>query len=143
MSISKVGGAKEAAPGRKKGKASTSDSGFADQLKGAQGSESVAPSVESAGVGAVESVFALQEIPDATDGRSRTILRDYGNDLLERLDEMRLGILDGIYSKDKLAELAQNLRKKRLDSDDPRLNEIIDAIELRAEVEIAKLTRKP
>ena len=142
MKISKVGGAKEAAPGRKKDKVSGSDSGFADQLKGTQGSEGAAPMVESAGVGAVESVFALQEIPDATDGRSRAILRDYGNDILERLDDLRLGILNGVYSKDRLAELAQNLRKKRLDSDDPRLNEIIDAIELRAEVEIAKLTRK-
>ena len=65
----------------------------------------------------------------------------YGDDLLNRLDDLRLAILDGVLSKDKLTELAHNLRQKRQNSDDPKLNEIINEIELRAEVEIAKLTR--
>jgi len=37
--------------------------------------------------------------------------------------------------------LAQSMRQQRRQSDDPQLNQIIDEIELRAEVEIAKLTR--
>ena len=65
----------------------------------------------------------------------------YGDDLLNRLDDLRLAILDGVLSKDKLTELAHNLRQKRQNSDDPKLNEIIDEIELRVEVEVAKLTR--
>ncbi|HIM25535.1 MAG TPA: hypothetical protein EYM29_08005 [Rhodospirillales bacterium] len=65
----------------------------------------------------------------------------YGDDLLNRLDDLRLAILDGVLSKDKLTELAHNLRQKRQNSDDPKLNEIINEIELRAEVEVAKLTR--
>jgi hypothetical protein len=141
MKISKVGGTKEPSAARKKDKASGSDSGFADRLRETQGAGEVSPSGESGGVGAVESVFALQEVPDATDGRSRTILKDYGNDMLDRLDELRLGILNGVFSKDRLAELAQNMRQKRLDSDDPQLNALIKEIEMRAEIEIAKLTR--
>jgi len=82
-----------------------------------------------------------KKVPNATDGRSKGILVHHGEDLLNRLDDLRLGILGGAFSKDKLAELAQNLRQKRQNSDDPRLNEIIDEIELRAEVEVAKLTR--
>ena len=35
----------------------------------------------------------------------------------------------------------QAIRQRRQRSDDPQLNEIMDEIELRAEVEIAKLTR--
>ena len=65
----------------------------------------------------------------------------YGDDLLNRFDDLRLAILDGVLSKDKLTELAHNLRQKRQNSDDPKLNEIINEIELRAEVEVAKLTR--
>ena len=65
----------------------------------------------------------------------------YGDDLLNRLDDLRLAILDGVLSKDKLTEIAHNLRQKRQNSDDPKLNEIIDEIEIRAEVEVAKLTR--
>jgi len=142
MKISKVGGPKEASAGRKKDKASAANGGFADRLRETQGNEETASAVESGGVGAVGSVYALQEVPDATDGRSRAVLKDYGNDVLDRLDELRIGILNGVFSKDRLTELAHNLRQKRLDSDDPRLNELIKEIELRAEVEIAKLTRK-
>ena len=66
----------------------------------------------------------------------------YGDDLLERLDDLRIGILLGRFSKEKLAELAQRLRQKREQSDDPNLNDLLSEIELRAEVEIAKYTRK-
>ena len=61
--------------------------------------------------------------------------------MLDSLDDLRLAILAGAISKEKLAELAQKLRQKRQNSDDPRLNEIIEEIELRCEVEVAKLTR--
>ncbi|MAF94951.1 MAG: hypothetical protein CMM60_04265 [Rhodospirillaceae bacterium] len=51
------------------------------------------------------------------------------------------GLLEKIHFFSNL--LARKLRQKRQDSDDPRLNEIIDEIELRAEVEVAKPTRDP
>ena len=142
MKISKTGGPKEISSGRKKDKAAGDAGGFADRLRETESGIETSPTGESSGVGAVGSVFALQEVPDATDGQTRAMLRDYGSELLDRLDDLRIGILNGAFSKDRLAELAQNLRKKRQNSDDPKLNEIIDEIELRAEVEIAKLTRR-
>jgi len=66
----------------------------------------------------------------------------YGDDLLDRLDDLRMGILLGRFSKDKLTELAQRLRQKREMCEDPQLNDLLAEIELRAEVEIAKYTRK-
>ena len=65
-----------------------------------------------------------------------------GEDLLDRLDELRLGILTGRFPKEKLAELAQRLRQKREQGVDPALDAILAEIELRAEVEIAKYTRR-
>ena len=76
------------------------------------------------------------------DQRRRQRLMAYGDDLLERLDDLRIGILLGRFSKEKLTELAQRLRQKREQSDDPNLNDLLSEIELRAEVEIAKYTRK-
>ena len=72
-----------------------------------------------------------------------TILQHKQIGILDRLEELRLGILIGRFSKDKLADLAQRLRQKRQQSTDPKLNEIIHEIELRAEVEIAKYSRRP
>jgi len=86
-------------------------------------------------------VFAVQANADATDHRSRGLVVGYGNDLLNRLEQIRLGLLVGRISKERLQEMARRLREKRQTSDDPRLEELIKEIELRAEVEIAKLTR--
>jgi hypothetical protein len=143
MKISKTGPSKPTASA--KSKKSTAKAGeFAEQVRGvfsAAGTDS-AEAVESpAPVGAMESILAVQEVPDALDGRSKGILLRYGDELLVRLDEIRLAILSGTISKDRLAGLAQMLREKRQSCEDPRLNEILDEIELRAEVEIAKLTR--
>jgi len=146
MKISKVDSSKQAASTKKK-KAAASDGEFAERVLSAAGADGVdgagAPqAVDGAGpMGAVDSIFSVQEIPDATDGRSKGLLFQFGNDILERLDELRLAILTGAISKQRLQGLAHMLREKRQLSDDPRLNEIIDEIELRAEVEVAKLTR--
>lgn len=143
MKISKVGPAGESASTKRK-KSAAKDGAFADQVRdvAATGEVESPHAVDGPSqVGAVESVVAVQEVPDATDGRSRKMLRQYGDELLDRLDELRLAILAGAVSKERLAELAHRLREKRRQSDDPRLNEIIDEIELRAEVEVAKLTR--
>ena len=142
MKIPKVGSSGQASSAKKKSAAKAGE--FADQVRGTQATGPVddTDALEgSTSMGAVESIVAVQEVPDATDGRGRKFVREYGDDLLDRLDALRLGILAGAIPKEELAELAHRLREKRLQSDDPRLNEIIDEIELRAEVEVAKLTR--
>lgn len=143
MKISKVGSSKQAASAKRK-KAAAKSGEFADRVRstvGAGGPESAQAVEGTAAVAGVDAILAVQEVSDSTEGRSRGLLRQYGDDLLNRLDELKLAILTGAIAKDDLAELAQKLRQKRQQSDDPKLNEIIDEIELRVEVEIAKLTR--
>lgn len=143
MKISKVGSTEKAGSVKKK-KPTAKGGEFAEQVRGVAGAgeTEAAQALDNASpAGPVEALFAVQEVPDATDGRSRKVLRQFGDELLDRLDDFRLAILAGVISKEKLAELAQKLRQKRQQSDDPRLNEIIDEIELRCEVEVAKLTR--
>jgi len=143
MKISKVGSPKDAA-GVKKKKAVAQGGAFAESLRdvvGADAADGPHAAEPTGKVGAVDSILALQEVPDAVDRRSRGLLRQHGEELLSRLDELRVAILAGAVPKDRLTQLAQRLRQKRQQSDDPKLNEIIDEIELRAEVEVAKLTR--
>ena len=143
MKISRVGSPKDAA-GVKKKKAVAQGGAFAESLRdvvGADATDGPHAAEPTGKVGAVDSILALQEVPDAVDRRSRGLLRQHGEELLSRLDELRVAILAGAVPKDRLTQLAQRLRQKRQQSDDPKLNEIIDEIELRAEVEVAKLTR--
>ena len=93
-------------------------------------------------VTAVGSILTVQEVKDDEGLTSRKQLKKYGEDILERLDEIKQDLLTGDISKDLLRNLAQTLRMKKSKTDDPGLISIIDDIELRAAVELAKYTRK-
>ncbi len=105
----------------------------------AEGSKSVGG---AAPLTSVDALLSLQEVPDATDGRSKGLAR--ANEMLDLLEEVRKGILLGAISGPKLrvlADLARNQRLTNGDSSgtDPRLREVLSEIELRSEVELAKL----
>ncbi len=140
MKISNVGSTKSTRSAKKKAKTGKG-SEFAEQLKETAAAAETQVSVESSAINPAEAVLAVQETNDATQGRSRGLASRYGNDVLDRLDHLRHEIISGAVPKESLALLARKMRAERQTSGDPRLNEIINEIELRAEVEIAKLTR--
>jgi len=142
MKVSNLGAGKGVSGSKRKSKTTGKGGAFAETLKEAVGAAEATDPVETTPAPSVDSVLALQEVPDATDERSRGRARQYGEKLLEQLEALRLDLLAGVVPKDQLATLARTMRAERRKTDDPRLNDIIDEIELRAEVEIAKLTRR-
>ncbi len=115
------------------------DSRFADHLQGSASEAEVG--VDRTMVFAVGSVLPVQESSSATEESGRARAQRYGEDILDRLDELHVAILTGTVPAERLVRLAQMLRAKHGLVDDPQLRSIIEEIELRAEVEIAKLTR--
>lgn len=110
---------------------------FAQHLSGEDEQPSATASVVGTpALNAIQSLLSLQEVGDAATGRSRGLRR--AADLLEQLDEMRYGLLMGGLSRSNLQDLAQAVRQQREAVNDPRLAEILDEIELRAAVELAK-----
>ena len=105
-------------------------------------SEGVSSVGEIGGVAAVGSILAAQEVGDDDGEKARQQMQKYGADVLDRLDEIQRDLLVGAIPKDRLTNLAQTLRAKKSSVDDPALLQIINDIELRAEVELAKFTRK-
>lgn len=86
-------------------------------------------------VGSVDSLLALQEVdPDGGKGA----LHRHAEDLLDELDELRHGLLTGLLTRHQLTRLKSLVNARRAGVTDPRLSEILDEIELRAAVEIAK-----
>jgi hypothetical protein len=113
----------------------SSERSFASGLSGeAAGS---AKTQSSAATRAVEGLLALQEVADAHTGRRRAVAR--GQNLLDRLDELRVAMLTGVVPRADLAALARLSRESVALVDDPQLAEILAEIELRAAVELAKL----
>lgn len=129
----------------KKGVSGGAGSSFADQLRGASHGESAPVSdpgmVDHAALEGVDALLAMQEVGDATDEKARRQASRYGEDLLDRLNVIQEALLAGAIPKDTLMDMAKKLRSGRVKVRDPRLNGILDEIELRVEVEIAKLTR--
>ncbi len=129
---------------RKTGKTgkSASDSSFANAVgdtekagsaaaPGASGMSGASP------VTAVDALLSLQEAPGGAEGRSGGLGR--ARDMLDILENVRRGILLGAVPEAQLERLARLSRSRREEFTDPRLTEILDEIELRAEVELAKL----
>jgi len=133
---------KPVAANRRTGSASSAGSGteFAKALGDSHAGQ--AQQISSGlSVSSLSVVLAVQETPDSTQGRARRRARERGFKMLDYLEEIRLGLLLGIVPRDKLEQLAQMVRAKREQVDDPMLTAILDDIELRAAVELAKLSR--
>ncbi|GHD60936.1 flagellar assembly protein FliX [Thalassobaculum fulvum] len=120
--------------GGKAGKAGSSEfSRLLDET--AETGQAAGPS----GVQAVDSVLSVQEVGGREGGRRQA--RERAELMLDRLEDIRHGLLMGAIPRDRLQELAAAVRRQREAIDDPRLVEILDEIELRARVELAKLER--
>lgn len=115
---------------------------FARHLESCVGSPAESAAVDAVSpLAAVDALLAAQSVTDATDDQSRRRLIHRGEEILERLEDIRFGLLAGGLSRERLIELARMVRSRREVVADPRLAAVLDEIELRAEVELAKHAR--
>ena len=88
-------------------------------------------------IAALDSILTLQGMDDSLDGRSKGLKR--GEQLLDMLDQVRDGLLAGGIPRATLNRLANAVGKRQEGFADPQLQQVLDEIELRAHVELAKL----
>ena len=88
-------------------------------------------------IGALDSILMLQGLDDSTDGKSKAAA--HGEKLLDMLDEIRDGLLAGGVPRTTLNRLANAVTRRHDQFNDPKLQGVLDEIELRAHVELAKL----
>lgn len=115
--------------------------GFNLSPTGGAGSASATTAASSAsGVAGLSALMALQGVESATERRRRSIRR--GRGLLDRLDELKMAMLDGESDAGVLERLGRSVREDRPE-DAPEdevggLKSLLDQIDLRAAVELAK-----
>ena len=114
-----------------------SASGFSlGQAPAAASPSAATASTAAGGVSDVSALMALQGIEGPLEKRRRAIRR--GGGLLDRLEEIKLALLTGDADDTSLDQLARTLREERTDDGDADLNALLDQIDLRASVELAK-----
>jgi hypothetical protein len=104
------------------------------------GATAKAPGIAStAPLSSLGALLAVQGEGEAIERRRRSVTR--GRNLLDGLDRLKAGLLTGRISGSQLQRLASELAGHRQGSGDAGLDEVIAHIELRAQVELAKLDR--
>lgn len=91
----------------------------------------------SAAVMGVEALLTLQDVGGPLERRRRAVGR--AGRLLDVLEGLKLALLEGQITGHDLDRLQRAIREQRQATDDPRLEGLLDEIETRAAVELAKL----
>ncbi len=125
------------APGARR-KVGDAGGDFASALGGDEENTSSAGVTGTTHTAAASSLFALQSV-DADEGdAAKRRARNRAEELLRKLDQIRTGLLLGAIPRSHLIGLAQSIKTVRDTVMDPRLTDILDEIDLRAQVELAK-----
>lgn len=139
MKVSSTGGVGATGPSR--AKSAGGASGFSlPSVNAASGAASTASVGGLSGVGSVDALLALQaaaSVGDPLERKKRAVRR--ADHILDILGEVRIALIDGDISHSTLDRLSRVIREQREATDDPRLEGVLNEIETRAAVELAKL----
>ena len=106
------------------------------QASGAAPASASQAAVPASAVADLSALMALQGVETATERRRRAIRR--GGTLLDRLDELKIAMLSGEAGEGALERLGRTLREERPEDEDAGLTGLLEQIDLRAAVELAK-----
>lgn len=87
-------------------------------------------------VTSLDALLALQDVDGPLERRRRAVRR--AGRILDVLDEVKLSLLEGGAGEAQLLQLTQAVRAERASTHDERLEGVLDEIETRAAVELAK-----
>lgn len=85
----------------------------------------------------IDALLALQGVEDPTERRKRAVRR--GRTALDVLDDLKLGLLAGGLDAATVQRLRSAATELKSSSGDPNLDAVLAEIELRVEVELAKV----
>ncbi|NDF12882.1 MAG: flagellar assembly protein FliX [Proteobacteria bacterium] len=112
------------------------DGSFSSLISGGDEEESVQETGAVRATGLIGSLLSLQEVETPTE---KPIKR--GKNLLTELEKIRVGLLQGSLNPTTMQTLRAEIAQGREHVSDPKLQEILDEIDVRAAVELAKLEK--
>ena len=88
-------------------------------------------------VSTLDALMALQEVGGPLERRRRAVRR--ADTILDALEGLKIELLEGQLGPAILERLTRAVREQRSMTDDPKLEGLLDQVETRAAVELAKL----
>lgn len=137
MKVQGPGPSQAASKSKKSDKTSKAGASFGDFLASETGSASPAKATQS--IVNVDALLMVQGADDPAQGASRKRLRQRAGVILEELDKIRMAMLSGRLTIGHMIDIADVIASHREKIIDPGLTAIMDEIDLRAQVELAKM----
>ena len=139
MKITGPEGTQKTAGVKKAGKTSGASGAQFGSLLETSEAEAPAHSAATGVIAGIDALLAAQETDDPAQRAARKRMRERGEDVLKQLDKIRLGMLTGTLSVGNLLDIADVVASHRERIQDPQLSSLLDEIDLRAQIEIAKM----
>lgn len=122
---------------KKTDKTKGGDEAFGDFVASQAGPAGATTTTKS--IAMVDSLLAAQSVEDPTARAARKRARERGASVLDELEKIRMGLLSGTLTVGHMIDIADVVASHREKISDPRLTAIMDEIDLRAQVELAKM----
>jgi hypothetical protein len=106
-------------------------------LADAQGPSQAASVSATSGVMGMDALLALQDVGGPLERKRRAVGR--AGRILDELERLKIALLDGEVTVHDLERLKRVVRDARDRTDDPKLEAVLEEVEMRAAVELAKL----
>lgn len=122
-------------------KSSSGDGVFQSMMETGGGAATHQPSGVglSAGIAGIDALLAAQTAEDPAQEKTKRRMQKRADDILEKLNDLKLGLLNNRVTVGHMISIADVVATHRENIDDPALTAILDEIDLRAHVELAKL----
>ena len=125
------------ATGARSASAQTAASGFSISTPSVSTPAGVTAAASVNAVSTLDALMALQEVGGPLERRRRAVWR--ADKILDALDGLKIELLEGPLNPAVLERLTRAVREQRSMTDDPALEGLLDQVETRAAVELAKL----
>ena len=137
MKVEGPGRAGSAEQTRKKDRAGSADGSFGRMVSGETQGAGGASATQS--IASIDTLLAVQGAEDPTARAARRRMRQRADNVLEELEKVRTALLTGRLTVGHVIDIADVVASHREKIMDPRLTAILDEIDLRAQVELAKM----
>lgn len=87
----------------------------------------------------IDSLLAVQSVEDPTEKAAKQRAKIRSHAVLHELDKVRMGMLNGSLTVGNMIDMADVVASHRDKITDPQLTGLMDEIDLRAQVELAKM----
>jgi hypothetical protein len=120
-------------------KTSSGDGAFGAMLGGSDSASGAGGMSMSSNIAGVDALLMAQAADDPLQGKAKRQMKERATSILDKLNDLKIAMVSGKVTIGHMISIADVVASHRETITDPELSAILDEIDLRAHVELAKL----